>query len=137
MEAERGPVRYCEGPGQADAEIELAALAGRAFDGNLAAHQVEETLGDGQAQAGAAIAAGGGAISLAEGIEDVLLLLGRDADAFVADAEFEVVFAGDQNAQTNAAGFGEFDGIAQQVEEDLLEAQRIAEHFVLGSGGNL
>jgi hypothetical protein len=43
-------------------------------------HQARQALRDGQAQAGAAVAAGGGGIHLLEGLEQIALAGGVDAD---------------------------------------------------------
>ena len=56
--------------GQRHREIEGRALARRALDADLAAHQLHQLLADRQAQAGAAVLAGGGAVFLGEGLED-------------------------------------------------------------------
>ena len=51
------------------------------------AHQGHQPGGDGQAQAGAAVLPRGRGVRLLEGLEDPLLLVGRDADAGVAHRE--------------------------------------------------
>ena len=65
-------------------EGEGAAPARLAVHGDRAAHQGHQPGGDGQAQAGAAILARGRGVLLFEGPEDLLLFVGRDADARVA-----------------------------------------------------
>ena len=65
---------------RADGQVEGegAALAGRAVDGDRAAEQMGDLPADGQAEAGAAVLAAGGAVGLLERPEDRLeLLLGR------------------------------------------------------------
>jgi len=75
----RGRVR---GPSlEAHGEPEGAAAAGAADDVDLAPHQGDEPLRDGEAEAGAAVAAAGRAVRLDEGLEEARLQLGFDADA--------------------------------------------------------
>ena len=58
--------------------------ARRALDPEPAAHHRDQPRRDRQPEAGAAVLARGRAVGLGEGLEDQLLLLGRDADAGVA-----------------------------------------------------
>ena len=84
-------------------------------------------LADGQAKTGTAVLAGGTAVGLGEGIEQRHLLLGADTDAGVLDLEAQPpCVAGARtgtHAQPHLALVGELDGIAEQIGEDLLEAQ--------------
>ena len=66
---------------------EGAAGAGPAHEPDLAAEQSRQLAADGEAEAGAAVLARGRAVGLLEGLEDDLLLDGRDADAGVRDRE--------------------------------------------------
>ena len=66
---------------------EGAALAGHALRAGLAAHQARQPPGDGEPEAGAAVAARGGGIDLLEGREQVRDLLRRNADAGVRHFE--------------------------------------------------
>ncbi len=68
-------------------ERERAALDRDALQVDFAAQQAGDFAADGQAQAGAAIAAAGAAVGLLEGLENDLLLVGRNADAGVRDRE--------------------------------------------------
>ena len=54
---------------------------------DLAAHQFGQALADGQAQAGAAIAACGGGVGLLEALEQAIDLLGGQANTGVAHLE--------------------------------------------------
>ena len=72
-------LRQIEGEGAADALL--------AFDIELAAQQARDLAADRQPQPGAAVAPRGAGVGLLERFEDQLLLVGRDADAGVADAE--------------------------------------------------
>ena len=120
---------------------ERAALPVDAGELDLAAEQHGQLAADGQAQAGAAVFAGGAGVGLLEGLEDEALLLRRDADAGVLDgegddlaglAEHRVIGApalrGEPDAHIDVAVGGELDGVGQQVLEDLLEALRVAVH---------
>ena len=55
-------------------------MAFLAFETDLSAHHLGELLGDGQPQAGAAVAAGGGGVHLGELLEQRRLLVRCDAD---------------------------------------------------------
>src|SRR5262249_58088088 len=62
-----------------------------ALDPHRTPHHFAEALADRQAETCAAILACGGAIHLAEGLEEVGYPLRRDADARVANGEVELV----------------------------------------------
>ena len=79
---------------------EGAALARHARDADLAAEQACELAADGQAEAGAAVLAAGGAVGLLERLEDEALLVGRDADAGV---DTENAIAGLARSSTGVA----------------------------------
>ena len=68
-------------------EGERAALPVDAGELDLAAEQHGQFAADGEAEAGAAVFAGGAGVGLLEGLEDEPLLLRRDADAGVLDGE--------------------------------------------------
>src|SRR5215211_6707448 len=88
-DATAGPLRgwladpRCEG--------ERAAGARSRLDTDLAAHQLDELARDGQAEAGAAVAARGRRVGLGEGLEQATDRVARDPDAGVADIEAHVV----------------------------------------------
>ena len=113
-----------------DGEPESRAAAGFALETDLTAHHLHELLADGEAEAGAAEAARGGAVGLGERLENLFLLLGCDTDAGVAHfaTQFEDAFAVglDAHAQLHAAGFGELHGVADEVEQHLPQTSRIA-----------
>ena len=91
-------------------------------------HGLGETAHDGEAEAGAAEAARGRAVGLHEGLEQAALLLVVEADAGVGDPDAERLAACRLERQPHRAGLGELDGVAQEIEQDLLQAQRIAAH---------
>ena len=122
---------------EAEGHDELAALARLAREGDGAAHQIHDVLGDGHSQAGALNAADGGAFLPAELLEDVLLELFAHADAVVLDAELIAdaalgctVLLGDADAD-HAAGGGELDGVGQDVQQDLVQPQRVGDDVLI------
>ena len=60
-----------------------------AFDPNPAAHHFAEPLADGQSQARAAILPGGGGVHLAEGLEQAVQTIRRDADAGIRHGKLQ------------------------------------------------
>ena len=136
-DAGRGAVVF-SGGGQAvgDREIQgeahAGALAEPALQGDLAAHRLHQALADRQPQAGAAVVAVGGVLDLEEGLEHLGGLVGRDADAGVADREAEpgLALGGGRggDADGDRALVGELDGVADDVEEELVELAPVADH---------
>ena len=59
----------------------------RALDGDVPAHHLGEAAADDEAEAGAAVLAGGGGVGLGEGLEELAELLRRHADAGVGHPE--------------------------------------------------
>ena len=115
-------------------EVKGTASAEGAFDPDLAVHQGHETASDGEAESGSAEAAGGGAVGLSEGFEDDGLLVGGDADAGVLNLEMEEDVVGGffltGHLKAHAAHFGKFNGVAEEVDEDLTQTQGIADERV-------
>src|ERR1051325_1720140 len=120
---------------------ESTALAEGAGEANFAAEQAGDFTADGEAEAGAAVFAAGAAVGLLEGLEDDLLFLRGDADAGVADRESDdragmveglivriPAFRNRREAEGDLAAFGEFEGVREQVADDLLEALGVGEH---------
>src|SRR5215831_2930042 len=113
------------------------AFAQLARYGHVAAHHARELAGDGKAEAGAAEALSGRGIGPAELLEQLSLLLRSHADAGVSDRELDpVATVGDPaHPQPDLAFLGELAGIAQQIEQNLLEPQGIRSecpHVVMG-----
>ena len=108
---------------------------------DLAAHLLNQAVGDGQAEAGATELPGHTAIGLDEGLENLLLMGGIDADAGVTDGELHAVQAcgrqGPLDPQAHLAGGRELDGIADQVDQDLAEPTPVTKHPVRHIGGHL
>jgi hypothetical protein len=104
---------------------------------NVAAHEVDEAPGDGEAEAGAAEAAGGGAIGLNELLKDALLEIGRHAGSSVGDREGErgpVFGVVEIDGDRDLADASELDGVAHQIDENLLETDGIAVNPFRGVG---
>ena len=103
-------------------------------DADLAAHAFDQLLADRQAQPGAAEAAGHRGIRLGEFLEQALAHAFGHADAGVRDFETQRHLAVgvrhlaqlDRHLQRHAAVFGEFDAVAEQVEQDLAQPGGIA-----------
>ncbi|TKS58532.1 MAG: hypothetical protein EWM72_02936 [Nitrospira sp.] len=91
-------------------------------------------LADRQAQPRPAVLAGGGAIGLDEGLKQFSALLGRHADACVADVEPQrhrsLRLGGHRLVQPDAhhhlAPLGKLDGVADQIHQDLAQSSRVA-----------
>ena len=81
------------GVGKADMEREGAALIGLALDVDLAVHQLDQLLADGQAKPGAVIFPPGRTVDLGEMIEYARQMVGRYADAGIGDAEIHLMRA--------------------------------------------
>ena len=115
---------------QAQINDERRALAERTLHPNGGAHQPQQSLADRQPQASATELARGRAVGLRELLEDPPVRRFVDADAGVAhgDAHAGVVLAALQHldAQQNLALGGELDRIAQQVADDLTQAEGVA-----------
>ncbi|MCY1425036.1 hypothetical protein D9M71_408150 [compost metagenome] len=113
------------GLGQAEADPELRTFPRGAVDTDLTAHLLNKTLGNHQAQAGAAWLPGQGVVGLAKGLKQRPYILGRQADAGIlhADAQLHAVFAFifEHGPGDDGAFAGELDRIADQVGQDLLE----------------
>ncbi len=124
--------RILAGADERQLEMEAAARARRALDTDLAAHQPHQFAADREAEPGATVATGGGAVGLREGIEDLLLGGGIDTDPGVRDLEGQVqmdaIVLGERDADPDLAAFGELDGVAEQVEQHLAEVVHIAEN---------
>ena len=117
---------------QRQGDPEAGALAETALHGDLAAHGFDETLADGQAQAGAAELPGGGRFGLCKRCEQPGQGLLRDTDAVVGHGEADPAWLsrGRLDLQAHPAGrttraTAELDGIAEQVVEDLSQSGRV------------
>ena len=115
---------------QLQREGKAAALPQRAGHGQLAAHQMHQTATDGQAQAGAAKAPRGRGLCLGKTFKNSLQAVSGNANARIAHGKLHAhpLRPGLQELQSHhhLAALGEFDGIARQIQQHLLQAQIIA-----------
>ena len=110
--------------GQADGE--LAPLAGALARGRDApAVHLDELLDERQADPEPALGAGQRAVPLGEEVEDAGQQLGRDADARVPDLDDDVRPLAAGRERDAAPGVGVLGGVGQEVDEDLLEPDRV------------
>ena len=113
------------------AHAETGTLAWSALQADLTVHCQNQLTSNRQAQSGAAKAPAGGAIDLLEGLEDLLMLISRDADATVAHTEVEQFMAlrrltaGTGHRQADLAMLGKLQGIRQQIAQDLMQANAV------------
>ena len=115
---------------QPNFEPEYRTAPHHAVDADLTAHQRRKLAADGQPQARAAVFPRSKRVGLAEGIENVALRFGRDADARVDHFESQQIIVGQElDAHDHFSGIGEFDGVAHQVDQNLAQPHRIAAHF--------
>ena len=115
-------------------EPELAAVADRTLDPQFAPHQSHQSAADGQSQPSPAEAAADAGVGLHEGGEDLALLGRRDPDAGIAyrETQVDLPFVGRRylDAQFDLTPLGEFDRIAEQIDQDLMEAPLIADQCI-------
>ena len=94
-------------------------------------HHVHEASGDRQAEASATVAPGRRTVGLRERLEDGRPPVGCDAHPGVGHVELDadgVCGSGDAaDADAHRTAFGELDGVADQVDEHLLEAAGVAD----------
>ncbi len=128
---------------RSDSHVEAkgAPLPQRAVHRDGAILHLHQPAGDGEAEAGAAEAVQDAGIRLGEILEDVHLVLGRDADARIGDLHFEpqgAIFPGRAiHRHRHPARLGELHGIAHQVHQDLVEMLAAAAEVERGAGGNV
>ena len=96
------------------------------------AHQARELAGDAEAEAGAAERAVVLRTDLLELVEHAFVVLGADADAAVDDVQRHrdavVGHAFGRELDRDPADRRELDGVADQVVQDLADADRVADH---------
>ena len=116
--------------GERNRHLEGRAGAELALQRDAAAHALDDPLGDAQAEPRAAIAPRDALVGLLELAEDPRLRFRRDADAGVAHQKADLARpdAG-LDDQRHAAGRGELDGVAGQIEQHLPQPRGVADHF--------
>jgi hypothetical protein len=113
-----------------DRERECRTGARLAVDGQPAAHQLDEARRDRKAEAGSAETARRRRVGLAEGLEQTSDGLGIETDPGVPDGKAQGAgfgVRGRRDLDRDLALLGELDGIADQIEQDLPEPDRIAQ----------
>src|SRR5580658_7554950 len=112
---------------KAQSEEEAAALARFTLQPDLSAMQFDQAFRDGQSQARAFSHALGGGAGLVEAFENGLLLFSGDSDSRIAHHDAHRSLHHRRFDPDASARWRELDGIAEQVVEDLLEAQAIGQ----------
>src|SRR5207244_2075050 len=100
-------------------------------DPHAATHHLDEPGGNGQAEAGAAVAPIEAALDLAKWLEDRVPHVGRNADTGVAHRQVQTrCGAGPVNGafDDNLAVIGELDAVADEVDDHLPQPVRVADH---------
>ena len=117
--------------GQLHGEPKRRTFADLTLDANRAAHQLDQLPRDREPQTGAPKLAGDAAVGLREGLKQAFSRLRRDADPRVGDGEAQshalALFAFPGDPHDHLAALGEFDGIAHQIEQHLLQAAGVAD----------
>ena len=103
---------------------------------NVPVHQLHNVFGDGHAQAGAAETVGDGGIFLGEGVKQMGKKVFAHADAGVGDGEAESGLAAELPGPFHGEGDlaalgGEFDRIAEDVDEHLAELHIVADVIIV------
>ena len=98
-----------------EGEVELAALAGLAFDPDLPVLHLYQLLADSEAQACSFANANGGKAYLVELVEDTGAFFGGNAEAGVGDGDANGVVLNYRVYIDFAAGFGELCAVAEEV----------------------
>ena len=93
----------------------------QALDFDASAVRQDESLGDRHAEAGAAGFAGAGTVAAIEAVEDMLTFFFAHADAGVGDGENEILLICPGVEDDDAAICGVAQGIAHEIQDDLLE----------------
>ena len=119
--------------GSRQGEKEATSLARLALETELAALQFNQALGDGQAQA-RTFCGLTGLRETVEGVKDALLLLGGNSRPGIAHLHSDLAVRL-VSYQFDAAACGrEFDGVANQVHEHLLESRGVGADGEPGCG---
>ena len=116
--------------GKRRAEPKGGAAAELRLDAHATVHQAGQVFADGQAQTGAAVLAGGGAVGLLKALEQLVHLLLAQAYAGVAHLKAQrhllALFGHGKHGHTDFTAGGELDGVIGKVDQDLAQAQGIA-----------
>src|SRR6266404_6943670 len=110
---------------------ESRTFPGLTLDRDTPIYQLYEPIGNRESQTSSAILSCDRCIRLGKLEKQVLLLLGRDSDSSVADAESNPIAALDFawiNIHGDRAVIGKLAGVAQQIEQDLSDFSDICVH---------
>ena len=114
--------------------MEGGADALAAGDADIAVHHFRQAFAQRQPEAGAAELAAHRGIGLGKGLEQPGDAFLGQADARVLDVDVQTgtCFGSgmDTDAQFDLAGGGELDGIGEQIHQDLLDPQGVADQYV-------
>src|SRR6266436_9463550 len=114
--------------------MESAALTHFAFDPDFTIHDLDQLRGNGKTESRATVLARGGTVPLRESLEDDAQFVGRDADPRVTYGKVQsnvVIHARLQlDADNNLARLRELDCVADEIDNDLAEANRVADQFI-------
>ena len=126
----RRPRRGCARPAAVTSNQNVLPSPERALDADPPAHQLHQLAADGQAEPGAAVAAGGRAVGLREGLEERLGALVRRCRcrcrAISKRSASPRVVA--DRASTDLALVRELDRVADQVHQHLAQPPVVAAH---------
>src|SRR2546425_9788660 len=101
--------------------MKCRALSDPAGRVHIALHGLNEVLDNGQAQAGAAQFARAGLVDAIEALEYSRQILLRDADAGVRHLQMDSTLRAPPAYADASAGRGIFEGVVDQVPQDLVE----------------
>src|SRR6185369_1328506 len=112
-------------------ECKTATFAEFGSNRYFTSHHADQVLADREPEPRAAEASRGRGFGLLERFEKTRVLIGADADTGVdhlnADYEHVVGDALQLGIHRHAAGFGELDRVTDQIDQHLLQAQRVAD----------
>src|SRR5262249_32261372 len=107
-------------------QLKRRSFARRRLHPDAAAVHLDDLLGDGEAEARAALGLGKGTVDLVELLEDPSLLVKRYAGTGVCDRDGEMAVPR-ARGDAHLAGVGELDGVPNEIEQNLREALFVAE----------
>ncbi len=101
---------------------------------DIPAHFVDQLLRNHQPKPGAAVTARNTGIGLAKRLKQSRLVALWNADPRIADLHFNLHFGVTERPlfyqNIDIAALGELNGITHQISNDLLQAQRVADHII-------
>src|SRR5580704_9985150 len=106
--------------------MERTPSAALALHPHSSAHHVDQPRRNCKAQARPAVLAGPGAVGLRKGLKNKLQLVPRDANPGILhlEVQFNSLISGDASfyPDHDLALFGELNGIAQKIQQDLTQS---------------